>query len=247
MTTSVHIYRLCITKCNLHFVKMKINNFLAMITAIGFITGCAAASKEVVKDPRAALQKAKRYAQEGEYYRARKTVRAVLQQNPEDAEAKQLMAEVINEEVAKYKELFETRAPEEFTNDEKSGEIQALLERAHSFLDMGEYDEALTAAEKIFSYDPENTEASALIDKIRSKALEEGKAEMLVQNKIARDESEGRVGGYLVEARKALQAGRPGAARLALDKILLLDPENEEALKMRRQLNEHATYGTKRA
>ena len=102
---------------------------------------------------------------------------------------------------------------------------------------MGEYDEALEAAEKVFSFQPENAEASRLVDQIRQAATKDGRAEVLVRNKIAKDENEERVRIYLTQARKALQEGRVGTARLTLDKILLLDPENEEALKMRHQLD----------
>ena len=211
---------------------------------LGTMSGCAMTDPAIC--PKAELQKAQNYADQGEYYRARKTANLVLEKNPDDPEAKKLIATVINEEVAQNKELFETHVPEEFSHDEQSAEVRALLERSRSLLEMGEYDEALSAAEKIFSYEPENAEASRLIDDIRKTALKDGKAEMLVRNKIAKDENSERVGIYLTEARKSIQTGRVGAARLALDKILLLQPENEEALKMRSQLNEHANYGTKR-
>ena len=196
--------------------------------------------------PEKELQKAKHYAEQGEYYRARKTAEDLLKKNPANEEAKKLIATVIDEEVAQRKELFETHTPEEFTDDQQSAEIQALLERSRSLLQMGEYDEALNAAEKIFSYEPENLEASRLVDQIRQSALKDGKAEMLIRNKIARDEGSDRVGEYLKEARHAVAVKQVGLARLTLDKILLLDPENKEALEMRRQLNEHSTYETKK-
>ena len=206
-----------------------------MIILIGTLEamgGCAT----MPANPKTELAKAKQYADAGEYYRARKTANAVLQQDPNNSEAKKLVADVINQEVAEHKELFETRAPEEFTEDEQSTEVQAWLERSRSLLQIGEYDEALTAAEKVFSYEPENGEASRLIDDIKNTAMKDGQAETLIRNRIARDESDEKVGIYLDQARKALRTGQVGTARLALDKIQLLDPENEEALKMRRQL-----------
>ena len=219
---------------------------MTMIGILGTVNGCAMLSSSSFMDSKAELQKAKKYADQGEYYRARKTAKAVLQKDPDNREAKQLMADVINQEVAQYKELFESKVPEELTGDQQSSEVQTLLERSRSLLEIGEYDEAPTAAEKVFSYEPENAEASRLMDQIRKSALKDGQAEVLVRNKMARDESHEKVGGYLLQAREALQAGRVGTARLALDKTLLLDPENEEALKMRRQvenkLNEHTTY-----
>ncbi|HLD50514.1 MAG TPA: hypothetical protein VJC08_04880 [bacterium] len=218
-----------------------------MIGIFGIASGCATLSDSALIDSKTELQKAKQYADQGEYYRARKTASVVLQKNPDNPEAKQLIADVINQEVAQYKELFESKVPEELTGDEQSSEVQALLERSRSLLQIEEYDEALTAAEKVFSYEPENAEASRLIDEIRKTAMKDGQAEVLVRNKIAREESRERVGAYLLEARKGLQTGRVGAAGLALNKILLLDPENEEALKMRSQLNEHAAYEAKKS
>lgn len=214
---------------------MNIKNIIAMALMTGILgtSGCATTpGANSTKE----LAKAKHYAKQGEYYQARKTANAVLQQHPGNAEAKKLIAEVINHEVAEHKELFETRAPEEFTNDEQSSEIQAWLERSRSLLEIGEYDEALSAAEKVFSYDPENAEASRLVDEIKNTAMKDGKAEVMIRNRIARDESDEKIGLYLDQARKALQAGRVGTARLALDKIQLLDPENREALTMRREL-----------
>src|SRR3989338_6998211 len=111
------------------------------------------------------------------------------------------------------------------------------LQKAKQYADQGEHYRARkTASKKVFSYEPENAETSRLIDEIRKTAMKDGQAEVLVRNKIAREESRERVGAYLLEARKGLQTGRVGAAGLALNKILLLDPENEEALKMRSQL-----------
>ena len=111
-----------------------------------------------------------------------------------------------------------------------------MIERSRTFLGLREYEEALNAAEKIFSYDPLNSEASALIDEIRQSALKDGKAEVLVRNKMAKDEGDERIGIYLVQARTALAKNRMGEARLTVDKILLLEPENKEALEMRRQI-----------
>ena len=201
---------------------------MALMGILTMTNGCATT---------ASLGEARRYADKGEYYKARKAAELILAKNPNDAEAKKVIAEVIDQEVASHKELFETHVPEELTNDEQSVEVQALIERSHSLLDMGEYDEALVSAEKIFSYDPENAEASRLVDQIKAGAMKEGKAEMLIRNKIAKDEIDERVEIYLDQARKSLGAGRVGTARLALNKILLLQPENEEALKMRSQLD----------
>ena len=203
---------------------------------LGIMNGCATLPDSAFTDSKGELQKARQLADQGEYYRARKTASGVLQRNPDDPEAKQLIADVINQEVAQYKELFESKAPEELTGDQQSSEVQAWLERSRSLLQIQEYDEALTAAEKVFSYDAENLEASRLIDEIRKIAMKDGQAEVLVRNKMAREESNERVGAYLIQARKAIQAGRVGEARLTLNKILLLEPENREALEMRSQL-----------
>ncbi len=206
-----------------------------ILTAIVLGTGggCAAVPHSA---PKQALQKAKTLASQGEYYKARKTAEEILKKNSNDLEAKALIAQIIDQELTAHKELFKDRVPEELNGDEQSIELQAWLERSRSLLEIGEYDEALIAAEKVFSFDPEHKEASQLVDLIRQTALKDGQAEMLIKNKMARDESGQRVADYLVTARHALEIKRYGEARLTLNKILLLDPENEEALKMRSEL-----------
>ena len=70
----------------------------------------------------------------GEFYRARKSVEKFLKKNRADEAAQILMAEIIDREIVRRKELFETKSIEEFTADEKSAEARTWLERARAFL-----------------------------------------------------------------------------------------------------------------
>ena len=71
-----------------------------------------------------------------------------------------------------------------------------------------------------------------MIDEIKRSAIREGKQESIILKKMHQEEIGIRIKTYTEQAQKWLAAGQVGAARLAVEKILLLDPENPTALKM---------------
>lgn len=178
------------------------------------------------------LKKAKQYYESHEYYKARIAVQEVLDQNPRDAEAQKLMAEILNREIERHKEHLLPQAIEEMDKDEKLDEIRSWLERSQTLFQANQYDLALFAAEKVFLYDAQNNEASELIDKIKGKALKEGKADTLFIHKMYKEEIAERLGRYRTQAEELFLQGQLGQARFAAEKVLLLEPQDPQALEL---------------
>ncbi|MBI3306623.1 MAG: hypothetical protein HYZ84_02285 [Candidatus Omnitrophica bacterium] len=201
------------------------------------LMGCQVLSHSEVKSQN--VQDARRAFEAGELYEARRITKSVLEKKPGDETAQKLMAQIIDQEIAREKEAFEPKAIEEFTKNEKLDEAKIWLDRSKTLLSIRQYGEALLAAEKVFLYDPENSEASRLIDEIKQKAHREGKSDLLFLKHNAEDEIRGRVETYRKQARQWVADGKWGAARLAVEKILLLVPEDKEALRLYEQIRTH--------
>lgn len=206
----------------------------ALIVLAVIATGCSALSQSVPGDRTRdeLLAEARASLEYGEFYRARTMAEEALEQDPWDEEASHLMAEILEAEIAQQKEVFEVKAPEEFTSEERKRETKTWLERSEALKEAEQYGEAMEAAEKVFIYDADNERASALLDEIRAKAIAEGKAERIVVKRMYQDEIHERVERYKVEARRWLDDGRWGAAKLALEKVLLLEPSDREAASL---------------
>jgi tetratricopeptide (TPR) repeat protein len=228
LTVNEDIYILHITECNLHFVNMREIMIVTMLS-VGMM-GCQALS------PRPSLKMAEENLQEGELYRARKTTQAVLKRQPSNPEAQALMARIIDREIERHKELFETQVVEEMEDDVKSEEVRTWLERGETLYKLKQYDEAVLATEKVFLYDPDNARASRLIDKIRGAAIKEGKQELTLKREFVRTEIRGRVSDYIEQARRWMAEGKWGAAKLAVEKTLLLEPDHQEAREMQKKI-----------
>lgn len=185
------------------------------------------------------LIKAEKHLEQGELYMAKKLVEKVLDDDKNNPRGQQLMAQILDQEISRRMEIFKDTAPEEFTSTEKSNEIKTWIERAKSFMAIHQYDQATLAAEKVFEYEPQNLEASRLLDEIKMYALQEGKAQSVVVQEMAHDESKQRVGLYEKQAEEAIMKNMWGTARLAAEKILLLEPNNEKALGFVKQINQH--------
>lgn len=206
-----------------------------MIVATGLMAGFNALPAPAAFAAKApSISEIRKDLNEGDLYQARKKAQKVLERNHEDAEAQKLMADIIDQEIARHKEVFQNNVPEELPKSAKDEETKTWLERGQVLMDLKRYDEAVLATEKVFSYDPGNLAASALMDKIRERAIREGKQELLVRHQMYKSESKERVRMYLDQAAVSIKSKRWGAARLATEKILLLEPDNKRALKMHR-------------
>ncbi len=187
------------------------------------------------------LQDAEMLLKEGDLYEAKNNVRQVLEKEPAHERAWMLMAEIIDEEIARQRETETSKLILEYTDREKEDAIKTWLERSRSYLEIGAHEQAMLAAEKVFLYDAQNLQASELIDQIRQSAIKAGKGERLALERIYRAEVDTRVQVYLEQAENWLREGREGAARLALEKTLLLDPENKTALRMYERYKQRKT------
>lgn len=126
----------------------------------------------------------------------------------------------------------EMKSPEEWSPAEKSKQIKTWLERSRGYLEKSQFDEALREAEQIFRIEADHLEASRLVDEIKEKARGRGEEEGLFLQGVYQEEIKERVGRYAGEAETHLRAGRLGAARMAVEKLLLLDPENREGHRL---------------
>ena len=218
--------------------------FALCLLVVGFLIGCRTLDPSTTSSPSASLEQAKEHLEAEEFYQARKITEKILKENPDDPDAQKLMAKILDEEIGRHKEIFETRAIENLSPKESKNEAQTWLERSKSLLELKEYDQALEAAENVFLFDPQNAEASKLADKIRKKALKDDKRKMLIRDQTLEAEVNGRVDDYFVQVETAIRQGKWGTAQFMIQKILLLEPENEKALKLRKKIQGHMGHSS---
>ena len=213
---------------------------LTPLALICLMVGCKAIEHPGLSssDPTSLLA-ARKSLEAGELYQAKKLTNEFLEVNPEDDEAQQLMAKILDEEIAQHMEIFKSKAVEEFTDDERENEIKTWLERGKALLEIGEYEEAMLAAENDFQYEPENQEASRLMDEIKRQGYKVGKKELFTSQELISEEVDDRIGIYRKQMRDWMMNGQRGAAGLAAKKILMLRPEDNEARNVLEQTREN--------
>lgn len=178
------------------------------------------------------IEQAEKYYQNHEYYQARRMIQQILEEQPENLEAQNLMGKILDAEVERQKKQLTPQAVEEMNSSEKDIQIKTWLERSRALFQRREYDLALFAAEKVFLYDANNLEASKLIDDIKAQALKEGKADVLFLNKMYEEEISERLEKYRDQAQAFAAKGYFGRAKFMAEKILLLEPEDKEAQRL---------------
>jgi tetratricopeptide (TPR) repeat protein len=200
----------------------------------GLLAGCAPVPRSSLasnfNSSDSDLQRAEKFYNNREYYSARSSLQKVLENNPQDPEATNLMAKILDKEIERQKENLFPQALEEMGADDKQDEIKTWLERSRSLFESNQYDLALFAAEKVFLYDADNSAASELIDRIKAKALKEGKADSLFVHKMYKEEIADRLEQYRVQAEELASKGQLGQAQFTAEKILMLEPEDPKAL-----------------
>mgnify|MGYP000372927017 CR=1 FL=1 len=214
-------------------MQREISILLAML-----ISGCTALSHKPVNEKSAGSDviDVEAAVDAGEYYRARKMVSRLLEDDPYNAEYQLLMAEVLEKEIAQQKEAFDTKVPEELDDEENATQAKTWLERAQELFRRSQYEESLSAAENVFNYDPTNVEASELIDQIHKKAQEEGKTQQIVMKRIHRDEMAIRSQRYREQLKTLIEKKQWSKAKLTAEKIMLLDPQDKEAVRLHEQI-----------
>jgi len=212
-----------------------------MVLATGLLAGCATGPRpsQISGDNEAVLSQAEKFYKNHEYYSARRAAQQVLDEEPQDPRATQLMADILDKEIERQKEHLLPQAIEEMNADDRQDEIKTWLERSRALFAANQYDLALFAAEKVFLYDENDSAASELIDQIKSKALREGKAETLFIHKMYKNEISDRLEQYRTQAEELASQGQWGQAQFTVEKILMLEPEDPKALAILQKILAH--------
>lgn len=196
------------------------------------MTGCSTARTQAPLSYGSKLRHAEAALTRERIFEARKWAGEALAMEPKRLEGQRLMAKILDQEIAREKSLSRKDTLEELSSQEKRQQMKTWLERAQGFLEVNQFDEALLAAEQVFQLDPENPEASHLIDEIQEKARRQGHEEGLFLKSLYQQEIHSRINRYTQQAEAWIREERWGAARLAVEKILLLDPENRVGLRL---------------
>ena len=206
--------------------------FILKFSILALLIGCSSARIQAPLSSEEKLKRAEVAFQKERTPEARKWLEETLRTKPRDPKAQAFMAKVIDREIVQEKSLSQAISPEDLLPKEKKLQIKTWLERSQTYLQINQFDEALLAAEKVFRLDPENREASRLIDQIKEEARKQGKDESLFLQDLYQEEIQTRIRHYQEQAESWLKAGKPGAARLALEKILIFDPNNSRARRL---------------
>ncbi len=229
----------------MYFTFCKNRMLVVVAVMLSAFIGCARKNNSSVvlkSELLSPLDQARLSYEHGEYYKSRLQVQELLNQDPENTAAQQLMADVLDKEIERQKEAVAgirqeaSKSESETLNDANQIEVKNWLERSRTLLRQRQYDLALFAAEKVFIYEPNNREASFLIDDIKGEAIKNGKSESLFLSKMYQEEIGERVKKYRNEAQALASDNKDEQAKFTLQKILLLEPEDPEALSLMKSL-----------
>ncbi len=221
----------------MYFTYYK-NRIFTLLFLTAMFSGVASVTqaKTIDTDLPSLLEHARQLLENDELYESKRIVEEAMKKYPQHEGVQELMAEIIEKEIALYMEVEENKVVEEYSDEEMRAAVKTWLERANGLLDVGQFHQALLAAEKVFQYGADNIEATRVIDEIKKKAYKAGKGESLILKRMYDNEVQVRTDTYVEQARNWMREGRRGSARLALEKILLLDPTHSEAVKMYKEL-----------
>jgi len=211
---------------------------ISLVAAVLLMASCSTPSPQAPLSYEAKLRRGETALQRERIFEARKWASEALALEPGRPEGQRLMAKILDREIAREKSLSRRDTLEELSSQEKGQQMKTWFERAEGFLEAHQFDEALFAAEQIFQLDPENPEASRLVDEIKEKARKQGREESLFVKHLYQQEIHSRIQRYTREAERALGEERCGAARLATEKVLLLDPKNRAGERLLALLDE---------
>lgn len=203
--------------------------FVAIVLLVG---GCGSHRGQTTFSYETKMRRAAIALRDDRLFEARKWVSEALKMKPQQPEAQLLMAHVIDREIEKEKTSPESEIPEELTPEKKSLQIKTWLERSRGFLEINQLKEAQWAAEQVFQLDPQNLDASRLMDEIKMKAQKQGRDDELFLQELYQEEISTRIQSYIQQAETRIQDKQWAAARFAVEKILILDPKNVEGRRL---------------
>src|SRR3989338_9308247 len=127
---------------------------------------------------------------------------------------------------------------EELNPKEKQSMADQLLAEGDRYMEEKNYDLANATYESVFLLDPNHREASKRIDRLKKQMKKEGKSEAGLVTRVYDAEIDMRVRQYLKEAKESMANHKWGKARFTLQKLLLINPLNEEARKLYAEVNQ---------
>jgi|GEM_PF-1582364 len=114
--------------------------------------------------------------------------------------------------------------------------LKFYLRRAEYFLQARRYEEAIADLEQIFVIDPGNLKASGVMDGARKSFIKEVKARSKEEKKQAGNPLQDLFNVSLETARQLVRENRFVEAKILLNRIALLDPENKEVRKLMQKM-----------
>lgn len=160
----------------------------------------AAAKAAAERD--AKIAQARKYIDEGKYDQAVSTLNGVVRADPNDQEAKDLLAE----------------ARQKQAEEKAKAERDAKIAQARRYIDQGKYDEAISLLNGLLRADPYDSEAQDLLEEAQQKkALAEGERERAAKK---------------AQAARLIAQGKYDDAIVLLEEVLAEDPYDSEAQEM---------------
>ncbi len=172
----------------------------------------------------------------GEFYKASQLAERIHQEFPQDPETTALLQEVSLRQEERYTQL-NTNPVEEMDERERLDALKTSEERAQELFRAGRYAEASDAAQDVFRYDPNSAKASKILDRVGQAARKEAKREEGIMSGVYKDELSGRADAYRQEARRAMDEDQWGRARFAVEKLLILAPNDPEGNRLYAVIN----------
>ena len=151
------------------------------------------------------LQQAKEYMEQGKYSLAISTLNGILKNNPDDKEAKDLLAQI---------QKLQDKAAEEAAAKAR----QQRLDQARTFIDSKKYTNAINVLNGLLKTNPNDAEAKALLEEAQNK------------KKIEDEETAAKARqDKLNQAKANIDAGKYSAAITTLNGLLKTNPNDAEA------------------
>lgn len=133
---------------------------------------------------------------------------------------------------------------EELNRQEKRTMVSQLLREGDRYFEEKNYNLANATYESIFLLEANHLEASQRIDRLKKHMMQEGKSETELVTRVYDREIENRVETYLKQAKQLIAEQKLNQARFTLQKLLLINPLNEEARELYNDLDQPGRDGT---
>ena len=181
-----------------------------------------------------AIQSIRETAADGQFFKAVQMSEKLNKRYPNDLAVISLKFEIQEAQARRHSELMQSGGPRPQDDFEKNSrdDVQTLLERAEAHFQAGRFSEASENAQKVFQLDPDNGQASRLLDRVARKLLDHNNTERAAITQVAREEVTKRIEQYRDRAKAAIEKEHWGEARFALQKVLILSPSDPEALRL---------------